>query len=373
MVGGGIGAFIGEVHRKAMALDGQFEFVAGALSSTAEKSLESGRKLALANSRNYPSWQDMLSGELSLAPEERIDFVSIVTPNHLHFPVAKAFAEAGFNIVCDKPLVHSLEQAEALKKIVREQNIVFALTHNYTGYPMVKQAKHMVQAGELGKIRKIVVEYSQGWLATDLAAIGQKQASWRADPAKSGLAGAMGDIGSHAENLLSTITGLEIKEICADLTSFVEGRLLDDDASILMRLENGAKAVLIASQIAIGEENNLKISIFGEKASLIWKQEEPNYLVYKTMDMPMQVLKRGNDYLCAAAKEASRLPSGHPEGFIEAFANIYLEFAKALRAKQAGQAWDSFDFPNIDDGIRGVRFIEKTIKSSKSEHKWIKF
>ena len=373
MIGGGIDAFIGEVHRKAMALDGQFEFVAGALSSTPEKSLKSGDQLGLAKSRNYPTWQEMLTSELSLPPEERIDFVSIVTPNHLHYPVAKAFGEAGFNIVCDKPLVHSLEQAEELKRIVREQNIVFAVTYNYSGYPMVKQARHMVQSGELGKIRKIVVEYNQGWLATDLAATGQKQASWRADPSKSGLAGAMGDIGSHAENLLSTITALEIKEICADLSSFVEGRLLDDDASILMRLENGAKAVLLASQIAVGEENNLKISIFGEKASLIWKQEDPNYLIYKTLDKPMQTLKRGNDYLCEAAKAASRLPSGHPEGFIEAFANIYLEFALSLRAKQAGKAWDKYDFPNLNDGLRGVRFIEKTVKSAKSDHKWTEF
>ncbi len=371
MVGGGIGAFIGEVHRKAMALDGQFEFVAGALSSTAERSLQSGKELGLDKSRIYANWQDMLNSELALPKNQRIDFVSIVTPNHLHYPVAKAFAEAGFDIVCDKPLVHTVEQAKDLKTIVEQNNIVFALTHNYTGYPMVKQARHMIKAGQLGKLRKIVVEYNQGWLATDLAATGQKQATWRADPSKSGMAGAMGDIGSHAENLMSTITGLEIKEICADLTTFVSGRLLDDDASILMRLGNNTKAVLMASQIAVGEENNLKISIFGEKASLIWKQEDPNYLVYKTMDKPMQVLKRANDYLCDEAKAACRLPAGHPEGFIEAFANIYLEFAKAVRAKKANEDFHGFDFPNIDDGLRGVNFIAKTIESANSDLKWL--
>ncbi|HHO56628.1 MAG TPA: Gfo/Idh/MocA family oxidoreductase, partial [Trueperaceae bacterium] len=261
MIGGGIDAFIGEVHRKAMALDAQFEFIAGALSSTPEKSLRSGQELSLA--RNYASWQEMLKSEQALSKEERIDFVVIVTPNHLHFPIAKAFASAGFNIVCDKPLVHTSQQANELKDIFQEKDIVFMLTHNYTGYPMVKQARHMVKAGQLGKIRKIVVEYNQGWLANNLAASGQKQASWRADPAKSGIAGAMADIGSHAENLLSTISGLKIEEICAELTSFVDGRLLDDDANILLRLENNTKAVLMASQIAVGEENNLKISIFG--------------------------------------------------------------------------------------------------------------
>ena len=373
MVGGGKDAFIGEVHRKAMAMDSQFELVAGALSSTAKKSIESGKDLGLSDNRNYPDWQTMLNSELALPKEEQIDFVVIVTPNHLHYPVAKAFAKAGFNIVCDKPLVHTLEQAKELKKIVKEQNIVFAVSHNYTGYPMVKQARHMVKTGKLGKIRKIVIEYNQGWLASDLAATGQKQASWRADPAKSGMAGALGDIGSHAENLMSTIAALEIKEICADLTSFVEGRLLDDDASILMRLESNAKAVLMASQIAVGEENNLKISIFAEKASLIWQQEDPNYLVYKTMSEAMQVLKRGNDYLCEEAKAASRLPSGHPEGFIEAFANLYLEFGKAVRAKQAGQVFSNFDFPNINDGLRGIKFIEKTLESASSEQKWTEF
>ena len=373
MVGGGIGAFIGEVHRKAMALDGQFELLAGAFSSTAERSLQSGKELALQEDRIYPDWQTMLESELALPPEDRIDFVSIVTPNHLHYPVAKAFAEAGFDIVCDKPLVHTSAQAEELKSIVKNKNIVFALTHNYSGYPMVKQARHMVKSGQLGKLRKIVVEYNQGWLATDLAASGQKQASWRADPSKSGMAGAMADIGSHAENLMSTITGLGIQAISAELTTFVEGRLLDDDGSVLLRLENGVKAVLMASQIAVGEENNLKISIFAEKASLIWKQEEPNYLIYKSLNAPMQVLKRGNDYLCDEAKAASRLPAGHPEGFIEAFANVYLEFAKAVRAKKANKNYQGFDFPNIDDGLRGVHFIEKMIESSNSDIKWLEF
>lgn len=370
MVGGGRDAFIGDVHRKAMALDGQIRLVAGALSSTPEKAKASGRDLGLDEERNYGSWQEMLEREAARPPEDRLDFISIVTPNHMHFPVAKAFAEAGFNVVCDKPLVHSSAQAQELIEIVEKSGVIFAVTYNYTGYPMVKQARHMVQSGQLGSLRKVIVEYNQGWLATKLEDSGLKQAAWRTDPARSGIAGAIGDIGSHAENLAATITGLEIEAMCADLTTFVPGRQLDDDGNMLLRYRSGAKGVLIASQISTGEENDLRIRIFGDQGALTWHQEDPNYLIFKPLEAPMQVLKRGNAYLCEAAAQASRIPTGHPEAFLEAFANIYLAVAQAIRAKADGQKSDA-DFPSIYDGARGVHFIEKTVESSHSDQKWL--
>ena len=369
MVGGGRDAFIGAVHRKAAALDGETDFVAGALSSSPNKAKASGRDLGLADDRNYGTWEEMLDGELARPEDERIDFVSIVTPNHVHYPVAKAFAEAGFNVVCDKPLVHTSEQANDLVKTVEDTGVVFAVTYNYTGYPMIRQARCMVQNGELGKLRKVIVEYNQGWLATRLEATGAKQADWRTDPARSGAAGAIGDIGSHAENLVATVTGLELSHICADLTTFVEGRQLDDDGNLLLRFEGGAKGVLIASQIEVGMENDLRLRVFGEKGSLAWRQENPNYLVYDTLDGPRQVLSRGNAYLCEVAQKASRLPTGHPEAFLEAFANVYLGAAEAMRAKKDGREPES-DFPTVYDGARGVYFIEKTVQSAQSEQKW---
>lgn len=370
MVGGGRDAFIGAVHRKAAALDGEMEFVAGALSSNPDKAKASGRDLGLAGDRNYGSWEEMLSGESARPEEERIDFVSIVTPNHVHYKVAKAFAEAGFNVVCDKPLVHTSAQANDLIKTVETNNVVFAVTYNYTGYPMVRQARCMVQNGELGDIRKVIVEYNQGWLATRLEAEGVKQADWRTDPARSGAAGAIGDIGSHAENLVATITGLELSHICADLTTFVEGRQLDDDGNLLLRFEGGAKGVLIASQIEVGMENDLRIRVFGTKGSLTWQQENPNYLTHDRLEGPRQVLTRGSDYLCEAAKRATRLPTGHPEAFIEGFANVYLGAAEAIRAKKEGREPNEADFPTVYDGARGVYFIEKTVESAQSEQKW---
>lgn len=370
MVGGGRDAFIGAVHRKAAALDGEMEFVAGALSSNPDKAKASGRDLGLADDRNYGSWEEMLSGESARPEEERIDFVSIVTPNHVHYEVAKAFAEVGFNVVCDKPLVHTSEQANDLIKTVESNNVVFAVTYNYTGYPMVRQARCMVQNGELGDIRKVIVEYNQGWLATRLEAEGVKQADWRTDPARSGAAGAIGDIGSHAENLLVTITGLELSHICADLTTFVEGRQLDDDGNLLLRFNGGAKGVLIASQIEVGMENDLRIRVFGTKGSLTWQQENPNYLTHDRLEGPRQVLTRGSDYLCGAAKRATRLPTGHPEAFIEGFANVYLGAAEAIRAKKEGREPNEADFPTVYDGARGVYFIEKTVESAQSEQKW---
>ena len=374
MVGGGQGAFIGEVHRKAMAMDGQIDFVAGALSSTAKKAKASGKELGLADDRNYGSWEDMLKGELERPEDERIDFISIVTPNHVHFPVAKAFVDKGFHVVSDKPLVHSTKEAKALIRAVEKSDVVFGVTYNYTGYPMVRQAREMIKKGQLGEIRKVIVEYNQGWLATNLEKQGLKQAEWRTDPKRSGIAGAIGDIGSHAENLVATVTGLEIDSICADLTTFVKGRKLDDDGNMLIRYTNGARGVLIASQIEIGGENDLKLRVFGEKGSLIWHQEDPNYLHFDQLGKPRQFLTRGNDYLTPAAQKATRLPAGHPEAFLEAFANVYLGVAEAIRAKKAGRKLKKLegDFPTVYDGARGVHFIEKTVASSESKQKWTK-
>lgn len=373
MVGGGADAFIGAVHRSAALMDGQIEFVAGALSSTSEKALASGRKLGLSDGRNHGSWQEMLEGELSLPEEDRIDFVSVVTPNHLHFPVAQAFAEAGINVVCDKPMVHSSDQAGRLIKIVEESGIVFAVTYNYTGYPMVKQARHMVRQGDLGEVRKVIVEYSQDWLSAKVEDSGAKQAEWRTDPERSGIAGAVGDIGSHAENLVSTVTGLEMAEICADLTAFVPGRRLDDDGNLLIRYEGGAKGILIASQVSAGEENNLSLRVYGTEAGLEWRQEEPNHLRFKPTGAPEQILKRGNEYLCEEAKAATRIPPGHPEAFIEAFANVYSGVAAAIRNGNSNgdAAAAPAEFPTVHDGARGVHFMERTVESAGSDRKWL--
>ena len=372
MVGGGEGAFIGAVHRMAAALDGQIDLVAGALSGTPEKSLRSGAALGLAPERSYPTWQAMLAGERARAPGERIHFVSVVTPNHLHYPVARAFAEAGIHVVCDKPLVHTSEQAADLIGVVRRSGVVFAVTYNYSGYPMVREARQLVRDGHLGELRKVIVEYNQGWLATRLEQTGNKQAGWRTDPARSGVAGAVGDIGSHAEHLAATVTGLELEALCADLSTFVLGRPLDDDASMLLRYAGGARGVLCCSQIGIGAENDLRLRVFGTRGSLCWRQEEPNTLEVQVLDAPLQVLRRGNPYLSAAAQAASRLPSGHPEAFIEAFANVYRGAAEAIRARLEGRAPDPLlaDFPTLEEGARGVRFIERAVESGRSEVKW---
>lgn len=372
MVGGGSDAFIGAVHRSAAVMDGEIEFVAGALSSTREKALASGRELALPDERNYGSWEEMIEGELSLPAEERIDFVSVVVPNHMHFPVAHAFTEAGFNVVVDKPMVHTSEQAEKLVETVEESGVVFAVTYQYTGYPMVKQARHMVRRGDLGDIRKVIVEYSQDWLAANLEESGVKQATWRTDPERAGIAGAMGDIGSHAENLVATVTALEISDICADLTAFVPGRQLDDDGNLLLRFEGGAKGVLIASQVSTGKENSLSIRIYGTEGGLEWYQEDPNRLLFTPDGAPVQVLTRGNDYLCEDAKKASRLPPGHPEAFIEAFANVYSEVGTAIRCGRSDSDASNapINFPDVYDGARGVHFVEKTVESANAERKW---
>lgn len=375
MVGGGQGAFIGAVHRKAMALDGQMELVAGALSSDAERARASGRDLGLRDERNHGRWEDLLEGELRRSKDERIDFVSIVTPNHVHFPVARAFAEAGIHVVCDKPLVHTSEEAAELVRVVKRSGSIFGVTYNYTGYPMVREARDMVARGAIGVVRKVIVEYNQGWLATHLEASGQKQADWRTDPARSGVAGAIGDIGSHAENLVATVTGLELESICADLTIFVPGRRLDDDGNVLLRFKNGARGVLIASQIEVGCENDLRLRVFGTTGTLDWRQEEPNRLLHAPIDGPARMLTRGSPWLGEAARRATRLPTGHPEAFIEAFANVYLGVAAHIRALQSGSTPDPLDadYPRLEDGARGVRFIEKVVQSAASTAKWTPF
>ncbi|MBN1219153.1 MAG: Gfo/Idh/MocA family oxidoreductase [Anaerolineae bacterium] len=374
-IGGGRDAFIGAVHRRAAISDGFTEFVAGALSSTAEKAKLSGEDLLLNPARNYGSWQEMLEKESALPDGERIDFVSIVTPNHAHFEPAMTFIKAGFNVIMDKPMVLNSEQAQALIKAVEENDIVFGLTHNYTGYPMVKEARHLVRTGKLGKIQRVVVEYPQDWLLTKLEAEDQKQAAWRTDPARSGIAGAVGDIGSHCENLVSYITELEIETLCADLNTFVSGRQLDDDASVLLRFKNGARGILWCSQISTGEENGLNIRVYGTKGALYWRQEEPNYLYFTPPGGPVEVHRRGADYLCQAAQRATHIPAGHPEAFFEAFGNIYMNFTDTIRAKLEGREPTGLelDFPTVYDGARGVKFIEKVVASSKTDQKWLPF
>jgi len=365
MVGGGKDAFIGAVHRHAMALDGRYELVAGAFSSSAEKAIASGKALGIANDRNHPDWRALLADEQRRPASERVDLVVIVTPNHLHFDVAKAFVDAGFHVACDKPLVHTRAQADELVALVKQRGTAFAVTYNYTGYPMVREARELVRSGMIGKVRKVIVEYHQGWLAGAMERVSNKQSSWRTDPAQSGPGGALGDIGTHAENLLHTITGLEIEELCAELTSFGAGRALDDDANILLRMKGGARGVLMASQMVIGHENDLRIRVFGEQGSLDWRQEEPNMLIHSPLDEPPRKLTRGSSNLSDAAKRACRLPPGHPEGFIEAFANLYTDLAADLHNNTRGG-----DYPHVEDGARGVRFVERAVAS---KGQWIDF
>ncbi|NCG27993.1 MAG: Gfo/Idh/MocA family oxidoreductase [Verrucomicrobiales bacterium] len=374
MVGGGRGAFIGAVHRMAANLDGKIELVAGAFSSSAEKSKLSGEDFFLDPDRVYGSYQEM--AEKESAREDKIDFVSIVVQNHLHFDVAKTFLEAGFNVICDKPMTRTLEEARALRDIVNETGQVFCLTHNYTGYPMVKESRRMVNDGELGRILKIVAEYPQGYAVGDVEGEGQGQISnWRSDPAIAGSSNCMGDIGTHAHNLVRYITGLEVEEICSELTAFIPGRELDDDGNNLIRFEGGAKGIIYASQISNGDENALNIRVYGTKASLEWHQEDPNELIVKYANAPRKTYRRGNDYLGEAASKNSRTPFAHPEGFIEAFANVYLAAAEAIADKIEGNDTPEggYDFPDATDGVAGLAFIETAVKSSASDEKWVKF
>ena len=377
MVGGGPGAFIGEVHRKSSRLDGEIELVAGAFDIDPAKSKRMGKELALDSTRVYGTYTEMIKSELKLPESERIDFVAITTPNNWHFPIARDFLKAGFHVMCEKPMTFNVKEARELQKIVKQSRKVFGLMHNYTGYPMVKLARDMVRQGDLGKIRKIVVQYPQGWLSTPLERTGHQQAAWRTDPKQSGASGCIGDIGTHAENLSEYITGLKITHICADLTTFVKGRRLEDDGNCLLRFNNGARGILHASQISIGEENGLAIWIYGEEKALEWHQEHPNYLYVKEPNGPVQVWRRGNEYIgakSAAAARATRLPFGHPEAFLEAFANIYCNFADTLRARLTRTKPDklALDFPDVDDGVRGMLFIDTVLASAKSRQKWTK-
>ena len=374
MVGGGRDAFIGGVHRIAANIDGQIELVCGAFSSNPEKSKLSGEDFYLDPSRVYGSYEEMIMREKELPEDVRMDFISIVTPNHVHYGPAKMALENGFHVVCDKPLSFDLDEAKDLVETVNRTGNIFALTHNYTGYPMVKQAKAMVQHGDLGTIRKVVVEYPQGWLSDFIESTDQKQAAWRTDPKRSGIAGAMGDIGTHAENLAEYITGLEIDEICADISAIVEGRLLDDDGNVLLRFNNGARGILHASQISKGEENSLNIRVYGTKAGIEWHQMEPNTLIVKYGDKPTEIYRTGVGELYPEAQAATRVPAGHPEGYLEAFANIYRNFSKCVQARIEGSTVDPLydDFPTVEDGLRGMQFIYKVIESGQSEAKWVK-
>lgn len=372
MIGGGIGSFIGDVHRKAAAIDGMIDLVCGAFSSTAERSKKSGQALFLPEDRCYGSFREMIEKEKQLPEGERMDFVAIVTPNHMHFEPAKMALENGFHVVCDKPMTLTVEESKTLVSLVENSGLLFALTHNYTGYPMVKQARDMIANGDLGTIRKVQVQYLQGWLATEVEKTDNKQAAWRTDPGKSGVGGALGDIGTHAENLLEFITGLSIREMAADLGRFGQGRTLDDDGNMLVRLSNGAKGSISFSQIATGEENNLAIRIYGEKGSLEWCQEEPNKLITRWLDEPIKVFTPGGHHLYEAAASSSRIPSGHPEGYLEAFATVYRNFGKELMARIEGKTLPPQDYPRVRDGLRGVQFIHAAVESDKNNAAWTK-
>jgi len=377
MVGGGAGAFIGNVHRMAAAIDGEIELVCGAFSSNSERSRNFGKSLYLPPDRVYESFEEMIGQEKHLPVDKSMDFVSIVTPNNLHFEPAILALEKGFHVMCDKPMTFNLEEALTLQATVKETGLLFGLTHNYTGYPMVKQARHVVQTGQLGNLRKVIIEYSQGWLTMPIEKDGQKQASWRTDPNMAGKSGCMGDIGTHAENLCEYITGQRIIELCADLTTFVKNRQLDDDGNVLIRLENGAKGILHASQICVGRENGLNISLYGDKGGIEWQQENPNILKFRKTGRPLEIYTTGagNTALCDSALGSTRLPPGHPEGFIEAFANLYRDFGRAIQSRLEGcSAIPSFlDFPSVDDGVRGMKFIDKVVESSRNNSQWVVF
>ena len=375
MVGGGPGAFIGDVHRRAALLDGGVELVAGAFSSSPRKSRAKGRELGLEAARAYGSLDALIAGEQVLPAGQRVDFVSVVTPNHLHFAMARALLAAGIHVVCEKPMTFDAAEARRLRRLVERSGCVFALTHNYTGYPMVKLARDLVRGGELGRVRKIVAEYHQGWLATPLERTGMKQARWRTDPRRSGAAGAVGDIGTHAANLAEYVAGRRITAVAADITAFVGRRRLDDDAGVLLRFAGGARGVLSASQVAVGEENGLSLRVYGERGGLRWRQEAPDALQVTRLDGPRQVWTRGMDRVAArspAAARATRLPSGHPEGFIEAFANVYANACDTIRARLAGGEPDplALDYPTVDDGLRGMLFIDAVVASARSSQKW---
>ncbi len=374
MVGGGKDAFIGAVHRIAARMDDKIELVCGAFSSTPAKSISSGKELMLPVDRCYGTYQEMLAEERKRPEGDRMDFVCIVTPNHMHYPEAMAALDAGFHVACDKPMTLNLDQARKLEKKVKSSGLLFCLTHNYTGNAMVKEARHLVKSSALGKIRRVVVEYPQGWLAGRLEATGQKQAAWRTDPKRAGGSCCMGDIGTHCANLAEYVTGSPISELSAELTTWVKGRPLDDDGSVLIHFTNGAKGILWASQIAVGKENGLNIRVYGEKGALEWMQEEPNSLVVRWTDKPLEIRRTGTGFVGKEAAAVVRIPAGHPEGYLEAFANIYRDFAAALSAKLDGKniKESNCDYPQVSDGVRGMAFLDAVVKSSKAKGKWTK-
>ena len=367
IVGGGIGAFVGSIHRIAARLDDRYELLAGALSSEPKRAADSAAELGIDPKRSYASFEEMAKKEGKL--KHGIEAVAIVTPNHLHCAVAKAFLEAGIHVICDKPLSSSLEDAEQIEKIVEGSGLIFAITYNYSGYPMVRQAREMVAAGKLGNIRIIQVEYAQDWLATNIEAEGQKQAVWRTDPARAGTGGSIGDIGTHAFHLAEFISGLEAKSLLADLDTFVAGRSLDDNANILLHYSNGAKGMLWSSQVASGQENALRIRLFGDKGGLEWDQEDPNYLQYRPLQETRQILTRGGSGVGEMAARATRIPAGHPEGFLEGFANLYRDIADMIEASRTGKSLTTL-VPDVTDGVKGVRFVEKAVSSNAAGSIW---
>lgn len=376
MVGGGSDAFIGAIHRLAAFMDGQIELVCGCFSINPEISISSGKSYYLPENRIYKTYQEMFENEVKLPEGDRMDFVTIVTPNFAHFGPAMMALDNGFNVVIDKPITFTLDEALQLQTKLQETGLLLALTHTYSGYPAVKQAKQMVAEGLFGKIRKVFVEYPQGWLSAKVEDAGNAQASWRTDPKRSGKAGAMGDIGTHAHHLAEYITGLKTTELCAELNVFVPGRLLDDDGAVLLRFDSGARGVLVATQIAAGEENALKIRVYGEKGGLEWSQMEPNSLIVKWTNKPMEIYRTGTGFVGSASAANTRTPGGHPEGYLEAFANIYRNFSFHLRAKMNGEQpkpeW--LDYPGIEDGIRGMQFIDAVVKAGYNDDvKWVPF
>jgi len=375
MIGGGQGAFIGAVHRIAARIDDEYELFCGAFSSDAEKAKASGLLLGLSPDRVYTSYQQLIEKEKQLPEDERVQVISIVTPNHLHFAPAKLALENGFHVILDKPMTFSLAEAKELEKVVKASGKRFCLTHTYTGYPMVKEARQLISDGKLGMVRKVYVEYPQGWLSTFLEGEDNKQASWRTDPTKSGIAGAMGDIGTHAFNLAEYVSGLQVTKLCADINTVVEGRKLDDDGAALLKFNNDASGVLIATQIAAGDENNIKVRVYGEKGGLEWQQDNANTLLLKWPDKPAEILRTGAGYLSSYAAKNARVPAGHPEGYLEAFANLYRNFALSIKADVAGKQPEKewLDYPGIEDGIRGMAFVENVIASGKSDAKWTDF
>lgn len=375
MVGGGPGSFIGIIHFNGAVLDGQIELVCGAFSSDPEKSKVTGESYYLPPERVYGSYQEMIEKEKTLSADERMDVVCITTPNHVHFGPAKLALENGFHVVSDKPLTFTTEEATELVELVERTGLIFAVTHAYTGYPLVKEAREMIRRGDLGRIRKVVSEYPQGWLSEPIERENQTQASWRTDPKRSGKSGCMGDIGTHALNLAEYVTGLKVSELCADLSVMVEGRPLDDDGNVLVRFDNGARGIIYASQVSAGEENGLRIRVYGEKGGIEWVQAEPNRMEVKWTGRPMEVKKPGNPYLSDIAQYNTRMPAGHPEGLIEAFANIYRNVATCIQHTLEGKEppEEALDFPNVYDGLRGMQFIDKLIESNESQGKWTKF